>query len=203
MKSLEFPDQDEKDDIREARELWLTARTLADARELTASWIEGILAFNPGAIGGIEDETVPIAGELAEINRRGLWTQESQPGEATDSGSQREFVHGLCSEAVAERLCLLSNRADLVTISFPPGNTISHGHIPVSAAPGAIATVHLGESRGLGDGDEDNEFIRMLREHTTPELAREVASLWEIQIFDPVWGRTGLLFPSIIRALTD
>ncbi len=200
MKSLEFPDQGEHEDIREARELWLTARTLADACALTAAWMEGVIAFNPGSVGGpIDKETAPIAHQLATINRIGLWTQESQPGEDHPDWRQRAFVHGLCEETTAEKLEQLSNRSDLVTLSFWPG-TPSFGQIPASCSPGEAATLHLGASLNFSDPDGDS--WQMLLQHTTNDLTLTAAGLREIQIFDPIWGRTGLLFPSIIESLS-
>lgn len=200
MKSLEFPDQDEQEDIREARELWQKARTLTDACELTAAWMEGVIAFNPGSVGGpIDKETGPIAVQLAQINRLRLWTQESQPGEDSPEWRQREFVHGLCEEATARKLEELSNRSDLVTLSFWPG-TPSFGQIPASCSPEASASLHLGASSNFSDPDGDSWQV-LLRD-TTKELTLVAAGLREVQIFDPVWGRTGLLFPSIIEALS-
>lgn len=200
MKSIEFPDQEEKDDIREARELWLKASTLADACALTAAWIEGIIAFFPGSFDSIENESKPITAELVEINRLGLWTQESQPGEDRPGWRQREFVHGLCEEVTAKKLEELSNRTDLVTLSFRPG-TSSAGLIPATVSLEAGASLHLGQSLSLCDPESD--AMGILLEHTTKDLAVVATGLWEVQIFDPVWGRTGQLFPGIIEALTD
>lgn len=200
MKSLEFPDRDEREDIRESRELWLTARTFADACALTAAWMEGVIAFNPGSVGGpIDKETETIADQLAQINRLGLWTQESQPGEKSPDWQQREFVHGLCGEATATMLEELSNRSELVTLSFWPG-TPSFGQIPASCSPTQGATLHLGASSNFSEPNSDS--WQMLIQHTTKDLVLTAAGLREVQIFDPVWGRTGLLFPSIIETLS-
>jgi hypothetical protein len=199
VKSIEFPDQDENEQVRESRELWLQARTLGDACELTASYLEGVVAFFPGHFDAIDTETGPIAAELAQINRLGLWTQESQPGASSEAERQREFLHGLCDESTAKKLEDLSNRTDLVTLSFLPG-TSSFGQIPATASPDRGASLRLGQSLSLYQPESD--ALQVLLEHTTRDLAIVAIDLWEVQIFDPIWGRTGLLFPSVIETLT-
>lgn len=48
---------------------------------LTAAWMEGVIAFKPGGVGGaIEAETETIANQLAQLYPLGRWTRESKPG---------------------------------------------------------------------------------------------------------------------------
>ncbi|MDQ0863506.1 DUF6919 domain-containing protein [Arthrobacter globiformis] len=197
--SIDMPENTEEGRLQAAQDLWHQTKTFEDACVMTAAWLEGIIPFMPGRFGAIESETGPIASDLAEINRLGLWTQESQPGEASENWAQREFIHGLCEEGTALRLELLSNRSDLVALSFRPGTT-GFGLIPATASPGAVASLHLGQSMALCD--EDSDFIQILQDYTTRELALVAVGLWEVQIFDPVWGRAGLLIPSVIEALS-
>jgi hypothetical protein len=69
---------------------WAEARTLTDIGQLTAQWLEGTITHNPGygGPGGPDDETLALAPGLAIINRAGLVTDFSQPGERVFSGFQ-------------------------------------------------------------------------------------------------------------------
>jgi hypothetical protein len=170
--TVDIPENTEEGRLQAAQDLWHQTKTFEDACVMTAAWLEGIIPFMPGRFGAIESETGRIASDLAEINRLGLWTQESQPGEASENWAQREFIHG----------------------------TTGFGLIPATASPGAVASLHLGQSMTLCD--EDSDFIQILQDYTTRELALVAVGLWEVQIFDPVWGRAGLLIPSVIEALS-
>jgi hypothetical protein len=63
---------------------WQAARTIGDLGQLTASWLEGSIPSHPAvAVGfGPDPETTPLLGTLAAVNRAGLATVLSQPGQA-------------------------------------------------------------------------------------------------------------------------
>jgi hypothetical protein len=61
--------------------LWRSARTLADLGELTARWIEGAIASQPGYFGAADLESDDLVPVLAAVNRAGFRTDTSQPGE--------------------------------------------------------------------------------------------------------------------------
>ena len=105
------------------REVWRQAGTLAAAGELTARWLEGTSEYQPGTLAPrFDDETLPIAGQLAELNRTGLFTKESQPGLGPDAGhAQREYVTGFCSAESAALLLRLSAETELIAIAHAPG----------------------------------------------------------------------------------
>src|SRR6476661_1352234 len=80
------------------REIWRQAGTIPAAGELTARWLEGRSEYQPGTFAASFDaETRKIGGQLAELNRNGLFTKESQPGVLTEGHAQREYVTGFCS----------------------------------------------------------------------------------------------------------
>ena len=93
------------------REVWRQAGTIPAAGELTARWLEGRSEYQPGTFTpGFDAETRAIAGGLAELNRNGLFTKESQPGVLAEGHAQRAYVTGFCSAESASALLDLSTR---------------------------------------------------------------------------------------------
>src|SRR3954467_6137064 len=145
MKPDELPVHDEYGRLLEDRGVWRQAITLEAAGELTARWLEGGSSYQPGHFAaGFDDETKPIAAALAELNRNGLFTKESQPGILAAGAGQRQYVTGFCSAATARGLLALSTRSELVTVAHAPGEA-SSAAIPVTLAGPEITTV-LGSS---------------------------------------------------------
>lgn len=92
---------------------WRECASLEDAGELMAQWFEGYSRYIPGYAAAQPDaESEPLLVTLAKVNRLGLFTEQSQPGEATYNGSgQRAFVTGFCSADIASTIrsyCQLS-----------------------------------------------------------------------------------------------
>lgn len=178
------------------REVWRQAGTIPAAGELTARWLEGRSQYQPGTFApGFDDETTAIAGELAELNRNGLFTRESQPGVLAEGHSQRAYVTGFCSVESAAALLALSGGTDLVTVAHAPGEA-SQSSIPVTLQDGEVATV-LGSS----EGPAGEEQLRDWSEEANDTLALLLAESWFVEVFDPVWGRNGLLLPAVLTAL--
>ena len=178
------------------REVWRQAGTIPAAGELTARWLEGRSEYQPGTFApGFDDETTAIAGELAELNRSGLFTRESQPGVLAEGLSQRAYVTGFCSVESAAALLALSGRTDLVTVAHAPGEA-SQSSIPVTLQDGEVATV-LGSS----EGPAGEQQLRDWSEEANDTLALLLAESWYVEVFDPVWGRDGILLPAVLHAL--
>ena len=105
---------------------WEGARTLADLGELTAQWLEGRIASQPGyATGcGPDPETAELIPVLAKINRAGFVTETSQPGFANLPGanggswSQRAAVEGYAEPVVAGPLAERAREAELNVALF-------------------------------------------------------------------------------------
>ena len=178
------------------REVWRQAGTIPAAGELTARWLEGRSEYQPGTFApSFDDETAAIAGELAELNRSGLFTKESQPGVLGEGHSQRAYVTGFCSVESAAELLALSGRTDLVTVAHAPGEA-SQSSIPVTLQDGDVATV-LGSS----EGPAGEEQLRDWSEEANDTLALLLAESWYVEVFDPVWGRNGVLLPAVLKTL--
>lgn len=180
------------------REVWRQAATIPAAGELTARWLEGRSEYQPGTFApGFDDETRSIAVGLAELNRNGLFTKESQPGVLAEGHAQRAYVTGFCTVETASALLDLSGRTGLVTVAHAPGEA-SQASIPVTLRDGEVLTV-LGSSEGPVGDDQ----LRDWSEEANDSLALVLAESWYVEIFDPVWGRNGVLLPAVLGALTE
>jgi hypothetical protein len=196
MDPQELPTHDQFGRLLEDRGVWRQATTLAAAGELTARWLEGASSYQPGHLApGFDEETGPLAAALAELNRNGLFTKESQPGVSNGSAAQRQYVTGFCSAASASALIGLSARTDLVTVVHAPGEA-SSAAIPVTLAGTEVTTV-LGSS----ENPVDEEQIRDWADETNDALALLLSDSWYVEVFDPVWGRNDQLLPEVLAAL--
>jgi hypothetical protein len=197
MKPEDIPARDQFGRLLEDRGVWRQATTLEAAGELTARWLEGGSSYQPGHLAaGFDEETRPIARALAELNRNGLFTKESQPGLLTGSAAQRQYVTGFCSPSLAGELLALSTRTELVTVAHAPGEA-SSAAIPVTLAGTEVTTV-LGSS----ENPVDDEQISDWADETNDALALLLADSWYVEILDPVWGRNDVLLPAVLGALT-
>ncbi|KQQ83071.1 MULTISPECIES: DUF6919 domain-containing protein [Micrococcaceae] len=197
MKPEEIPARDQYGRLLEDRGVWRQATTLDAAGELTARWLEGGSSYQPGHFAaGYDDETNPIAAALAELNRNGLFTKESQPGILDGAAAQRQYVTGFCSAATAGDLLALSTRTELVTVAHAPGEA-SSAAIPVTLDGTEVVTV-LGSS----ENPVDEEQIKAWSDETNDSLALLLADSWYVEILDPVWGRNDVLLPAVLGALT-
>jgi hypothetical protein len=197
MKPLVTDTRDQHGRLRSDRGVWRQATTLEAAGELTARWLESRSEYQPGTFApSFDEETRPIAAALAEINRNGLFTKESQPGIRADAGhAQRQYVTGFCSAAAAAELVALSTRSELVTIGHAPGE-VSAAAVPVTFDGDAVVTV-LGSSETPVEDDQ----LRDWSEETNETLALLLADSWYVEVLDPVWGRNDVLLPEVLAAL--
>jgi hypothetical protein len=196
MKPEEIPARDQYGRLLEDRGVWRQATTLEAAGELTARWLEGGSSYQPGHFAAdYDDETNPIAAALAELNRNGLFTKESQPGIQDGAAAQRQYVTGFCSAATAGELLALSTRTELVTIAHAPGEA-SSAAIPVTLDGSEVVTV-LGSSENPVNEDQ----IKAWADETNDSLALLLADSWYVEILDPVWGRNDILLPAVLGTL--
>ncbi len=180
------------------RQVWRQASSIFAAGELTARWLEGRSQYQPGTFtAGIDAETRAIAGELAALNRNGLFTKESQPGLLDAGNAQRAYVTGFCTPETAGSLLALSSRTELVTVGHAPGE-MSRASIPVTLQDAEIVTV-LGTSESPIEAGQLKDWAAEANE----SLALVLAESWYVEVFDPVWGRDGVLLPAVLDALTS
>lgn len=179
------------------REVWRQATTIAAAGELTARWLEGHSQYQAGTLApDVDEETRPIAAELAEINRSEFFTKESQPGLLRSSDhTQRQYVTGFCSAESARRLLQLSTQTELIAVVHAPGE-MSRSSIPVTMLNGEVVTV-LGTSESPIEAGQMRDWA----EESNDALALLLTESWYVEMLDPVWGRNDRLLPAVLQTL--
>jgi hypothetical protein len=190
---------------RADRFAWRQARTLADLGQLTAAWLEGELASQPGYAPnfGPDEETAPLVPLLAALNRAGLLTDQSQPGWGPGLGYDGATW---CQRAA---VVLYADRPGLATLarlirSVPADQLVitSHG----SAVPGGLANgVTVTEREGqpvTGFGHRLTDTALSTRWDTITDTAwNAVADAWQVTLIDPEWGRNSVLWPALADLL--
>ena len=121
---------------------WGSARTLADLGELTARWIEGTIASQPGYCGPSDIEDPALVPLLAALNRAGFVTTGSQAGESGPGydgahWQQRAAVEGFAGPAMTSALIGAASDTGLTIVVHDPAATaplalplrpFRHGH---------------------------------------------------------------------------
>lgn len=108
---------------RAERKLWAAASTLEDLAGLTARWLEGELRSEPGFSGRPNGETDALIPILAQVNRAGFLTHDSQPGSDASPGfdgaiwAQRAAVAGWIAPEHAGELVAAARDAGLIVIT--------------------------------------------------------------------------------------
>lgn len=174
---------------------WQATKTLSDLGELTALWLEGKIPSRPGYEGGPDEETVPLIGALAAVNRAGYVTTASQPGydgPGYDGAHwrQRAGVDGFADDSMRELLAAAAKQLDLIFIQHKAGRRTSHQD--------AVTVTERKGRRVTGFG------VCLSRRHIQdswagygicPHEAQDaLCEAWQVTIVDPEWGRDDRLW---------
>lgn len=190
---------------------WREARTMADLGTLTAEWLTGDLPFHPGcdAIEPIIGIDEPVA-VLVLLNHRRMVSTWSQPGCDYQIEPnldvdvdyrrlrQRAAVSMLAwDERIADRLVAGSRAAGLRVIDNGPArrwrddSSMAMVATTIDGWPTIFVGPHL--SRWT------------LRRRIFPGVGRwavrAACDARQITVVDPRWGRTGLLWSTLLRAV--
>ncbi len=192
---------------RADRKQWAATGTLADVGEVMALWLEGEVKSWPGYAPnhGPEEETTELIPTLAALNRAGLVTIGSQPGESPTLGwdgrlwEQRAAVEGFAGEATTERLRAAAEDAGLWVVRhctrrrwfgrFRGGA----GSVPVTASGARVHTAFGGEL--------DATEVEFILGGIGDTAMGAVLDGWQVTVIDPAWGRNAVLWPTLIGAL--
>lgn len=178
---------------------WSACRTLAELGEVTARWLQGELRYFPGHNDPTEpplDETKDLISDLVALNRAGYVTTNSQPGQSMtrDGNAQRAFVRGYCTEETFKRIDAAIYGTELVALPRPPG--MYHlCPVPITTVGGKNFTWG-----GMSSGEPEaiaREFGGALSE----SMLQVLTSCWLVDVLDPVWGRTHLLWSKLRAGL--
>lgn len=177
------------------RRRWAAAHTIEDLGHLTAAWLEGAIDYQPGYIGGPEQETQPITGHLAGYNRNGFLTTASQPGIPTKAGSgQRAWVEGFCTEQAAERIHRAAMHTELIAL-------YARGAYRSNSARIAVTTIDDNDLTFAGPMTVD--YINEYYARDCPQALITLHHAWQFALVDPQWGRNTLLWDLLTDALAD
>ena len=178
--------------------LWADAQTFPDLCELMARWLEGRIDYQPGYCASCPDsETEQLTPVLAAMNRSGLLTTGSQPGEIDGVWRQRAYVEGFVrEERLAGALAVVGSRTDLVLMTYPPGEADLSARVPISAEGDRLNT--------WGGGALDAENIdHYYGPVCHPEGVQALHDSWQVAILDSRWGRNDLLWNEVEQALRE
>jgi len=189
---------------RHAR-IWHGARTLEDLGELTALWLEGDLASQPGYMPnhGPEPETLELIPTLAAVNRVGFVTVSSQPalldphdarGEWLPLWWQRAAVEGFADGPLSDYLVSLGREADLIAQREPvcrfgwwPRRYPNRG-FPVTFVDDEIRT-------RFGAQWSRRDVRAHFGEVCSPRAVAAVCAAWQVTLIDPEPTRNDRLWP--------
>jgi len=185
---------------------WQSARTLDDVGELTARWVEGDLASQPGYCGPCDIEDPALVPLLAALNRAGFVTTGSQTGESGPGydgahWQQRAAVEGFAGERTALALIRAAAAGGLISVSYPP-STLPRWRYHYSRS----VTITMREDRKItGFG------VQLPRRHIRdswigygichPDAVNALCSAWQVTVIDPEWGRPDMLWRALEQAV--
>jgi hypothetical protein len=172
---------------------WQAARTLADLGELTALWADGDIRWTP-VHPEPDEETRPLLGLLATVNRAGFVTEVSQPGEPRDEqgSAQRAAIAGFASGATFTCLMAAAADADLI-ITAARATSERWG-------PCVAITLDCGEEFTWFGGAQSRSDLEYAYGRWCHSSAVEaLCRAWQITLIDPEWGRNDALWPALAR----
>ncbi|MEU9415188.1 hypothetical protein [Streptomyces sp. NPDC048272] len=177
--------------------VWRDARTIADIGQVMARWLTGEVRGWSGHDDGVDSETRHLLPTLVALNRAGIVTTNSQPGEvgAGYDGAhwrQRAFLAAIIDDRnpLLDRVIRTASSAGMTVIrgNKYPGLTVltDRNGEPQMALAGSLPRNHLAREWSCLSGAG-------LR-----ELRKQGAVL---HIIDPVWGRDDRLWPALANAI--
>lgn len=175
---------------------WAAARTLRDVGELTALWLEGELASQPGYMAnrGPDPETRELVPVLAALNRAGWVTDVSQPGEEPQIGydgatwAQRAGVSGFAEPGLADWIEAAARAFGLLVLRH---NGVSwrdrRAFVPVTIRDGWPVT-------GFG-GRWSRRALNFRYAECGDAAVAQLRAAVQLTVVDPRWGPNDVLWP--------
>lgn len=186
---------------RADRRMWRQARTLTTLGELMAHWLQGNLSLRPGYQPGYgpDTETTDLIPVLANANRAGFLTTDSQPGcdEIGTDGrhwQQRAAVTGFVgSEKLLHQLGYLAetHRLELLVRDVADGRT----------RVGRTVTRVGGEPYTVFGAPLSRRDLRRIWQGVSRPALTEITDAWQVTLIDSKWGRNDLLWTALDTAI--
>ncbi|MFD9964834.1 DUF6919 domain-containing protein [Amycolatopsis sp. NPDC058986] len=189
---------------RADRRQWAAASDLRALGELTARWLEGTLASQPGYAPGYgpDDETRELIPTLAAANRAGYLTDCSQPGIPAGPGydgaiwAQRAAVSGWLDVDRLPELAAQATTAGLLVVSHTPKNSRFNRN---GGDEWVVVTTRDGEARTGFGGRLSSRDVASRFDVCSRKAIDAVRAAGQLSIVDPAWGRNDVLWPLLER----
>ncbi|GAA3267910.1 DUF6919 domain-containing protein [Streptomyces lavendulae] len=176
---------------------WRDAGTIAEIGQVMARWLTGEVRGWSGHGDGVDPETRHLLPTLVALNRAGVVTTNSQPGEVGTGYDgahwrQKAFAAVIVDDRspLLDRLIRSANSSGLTVLrgNRYPGLTVltDRNGEPQMALAGSVPRNHLArEWSCLG-----SQGLKELRDHGAV-----------LHVVDPVWGRDDRLWPALTSAI--
>lgn len=195
---------------RRERELWFAPTNYVDLGHLTADWLEGKIRSQPGysAYCGPDPETMGLIPVLARINRLGLVTDMSQPGEDVRDEDvqepwpphhqQRACIEGWCNVDMANRLRKLAEKHGLHYIARRPAARRRYDyHRAVYVTRGIYDCGDVTNFTGVGGTPPVHEIGATRFGECNPSMQGVLATGWVVSLIDLEWGNNERLWAAL------
>lgn len=176
----------------DAVRLWREAQSFEQLCELNARFIEGDIDFSPtSGVSSLDSESEPLVPYLAALNRAGILTTCSQPGEDSGHSKQRAYLDGMARKETALRLHRLSMCSDLYIMTAEPGH-YNGCMMPITID---VFRPHSWGGAAILD-DATGIFTEVLgfEGHCSQSAIQELRETWEVCVIDLCWGRSDYLW---------
>ncbi|WP_331731447.1 hypothetical protein [Kitasatospora sp. NBC_01300] len=193
---------------RADRRTWRSATSLADLGQLTARWLEGTLASQPGYAPnfGPDAETTQTPGlvrVLALCNRSGYVTECSQPGQLgpdwyLDRWAQREAVSGIVDDPdVLTALRQAAERHGLLYVEHHPDT-------PDGPRPeGIVVTTYNGQVWTRFGDWMPPDAVRFRWKGAGGQAVAAAERAWQVTLANPDSGPSRLLLTALVEAFAE
>lgn len=187
------------------RPRWAAARTLAHLGELTAQWLEGRIASQPGYYGPVdvdEDDAPGLTATLAALNRAGYVTTGSQagfigPGYDGAHWTQLAAVTGFADPATCAWLREAMTGAGYQVLAWPCKDKPWH-----RPGKGVIVTAREGQRvTTFGTQLGSQTIVGEIYDGVGDEAIEAVCGALQVTIYDPLPGSNELW--QVLRAAAE
>ncbi len=181
--------------------LWSSTSSLQDLGDLTALYLEGKIASQPGYQPGTgpDEETQPHIATLAAVNRAGFVTTCSQPGDDGPGYDGKHWRQRAAVDGFISDVCDLKRLAQAAGLTFIAKRSSRWKN----RYQDAVAVTERDGRHLTGFG------VQLSRRHlrdpwvgygVCSEAAQDaLCDAWQVTIIDPEWGRNTVLWPMLDR----
>jgi hypothetical protein len=187
---------------RREAEMWASTKTFTDVCELTAQWLEGRIASQPGYCGPVDVDQAPhLKSALIALNRAKFLTNDSQEGFDGEGWGGRYWI----------QLAAVTGFAEDDTLDWLE-RVLSGTRFQMIVHPCKTSfwgTTGQGTTVTWADGDSCTVYGRQITANAlggvefyqdcSDEAIAAICSAWQVTIYDPDAGLNDL-WPVLLKA---